>query len=806
MLNKESKRPKGVSGGKVKIVKQGPPHTKWEFKPKLENEAVVLHSLLSIYDIPYYREIVDDVRDLITQLVRNHGFRDGSERYKIIKDYTVSLIEGRNPDNPGWLATSRVHRIPSKLGENFIQLIADYLTLQEPSIRPKYYQAINTILNIVRMVDGLVDADLKSVTDKAKPIDQKLLDEFSDYVKGSLENIKPIDNNINLFNVRFNLKKKGPNGQPKIESSIQEAVALLNSKLARPFKVICQELKCEYLYEYLTHLTSKTSNSVENSDDKIQSNTGPTTKLRVLVGIPDSGFKTRLVAIVDFWSQLILEPVRARVQEVIEIKFGKTDFRKNQDLGVTKMVEFQKRCLQNDVIMLKGESIKLDVKHLKCYDISAWTDRFHRDLQKIVMKHLFSPRMSEAWAQLVVHCEWYHPKSRSTIKYGQGQGMGTNGSFDIATLTDHLCINFVIDRFTSYSGYFPNNECYGKVGDDLWIYDPENHIRKFYEDINLPINFSKSKEFVGQDSIVEFCARTFLNSEDVSRISPKIISRSKDFRYIPTLLGLCSSRGIQLDATSFRTLNNIVKGSDLTYLDKLQDWIVGMLLIGQYEESPYFRSITEQYLELGNWLTESSIVRRMIQDTKLLCRIMIAHSICEITANLEAFEDLLFETVDVMDQYGDEITRLTNSDTNLFDISTDMHKYLLDTMKVEYVTPKQIIVLGRYVDQRNNVQGSLQEANEEVEFADDINAIVNYARRLAKIAHSSCYDEGNINYNTDRVIGTQYKIVKTLSYMEQDYTVLKFLTGSQLRKIWQNLPYDEIASKWEGYCPILEVI
>uniref|UniRef100_A0A2V0RAL4 Uncharacterized protein n=1 Tax=viral metagenome TaxID=1070528 RepID=A0A2V0RAL4_9ZZZZ len=252
MSPKISKPFKKVLGRKVKNTKRVPPHTVWEYKPKLQNEAVVLHSILSIYDIPYYKEIVEDIRGLITQLVRNHGFNDGSKRYKIIKDYTLSLIEGRNPENPGWLATSKVYRVPSALGKNFTQLVADYLMVKDISKRFQYYQVINTILNIVRMVEGLVDADLQSVTDKAKPIDQDILDEFTDYINESLENIKPIDNNINLFNIRFNLKKNGPNGKPKIESSIQEAHELLNSKLARPFRIVCQELNCEYLYEYLT--------------------------------------------------------------------------------------------------------------------------------------------------------------------------------------------------------------------------------------------------------------------------------------------------------------------------------------------------------------------------------------------------------------------------------------------------------------------------------------------------------------------------------------------------------------------------
>jgi hypothetical protein len=49
--------------------------------------------------------MVDDVRNLITELIRNHGFTDGSRRYNVIKNYIISLIEFRKPENPEWLTT-----------------------------------------------------------------------------------------------------------------------------------------------------------------------------------------------------------------------------------------------------------------------------------------------------------------------------------------------------------------------------------------------------------------------------------------------------------------------------------------------------------------------------------------------------------------------------------------------------------------------------------------------------------------------------------------------------------------------------
>lgn len=791
MSPKKSKLSKKVSGRKTKSSKRLVPHYQWEFKPKLENEAIVLHSILSIYDIPYYKEIVDDIRGLITKLVQNHGFHDGSDRYKIIKDYTLALVEDRKPSNPEWLATSEVNKVPSQLGENFCQLLSNYFEVKEVSMKSQYYQVINTILNIVRMVDGLVEPELSSITDKAITIDQDLLTQFETHVSKRMEKVRKPEISPNLFNFRFNLKKNGPNGLPKIESSIEEAKELLNSKLARPFRIICEELHASYLYEYLVNLIDfENQNQSEPDDSNTNSGTKTTTRLRVLANVPDHGFKTRTVAIVDFWSQLILEPLRSLVQSMIEIEFGKTDFRKDQDLGVAQMEDLIEQCLRGDVIEYDGETIKLDIKYLKSYDISSWTERFHRDLQKIVMRNLTSPRLAEAWAQLTVHCDWYHVASGLTIKYGQGQAMGTNGSFDIATLTDHYFIDFII-----------NEAIYGKVGDDLWILDPKDKIPDAYRKINLPINISKSKGSSAGHSYMEFCSRTFLDSNDVSRISPRIISKSKDFRFIPALLGLCSSRGIQIDASSFETLNRKIKGKEETYFDKLQGWILTYLMLRETEQSSTFQSLTIEYLEAGNWISQE--LKELLKDPALLYRLLIAYSIISIQENKEAVEDLLFDLVDAMDDMSDEITQLTDEDANLFDISNPYYATALESLKVTYLTPKQIIVLGRYVDQRRLLQVDLIEINDKVASATSPSDVYEYSRQLSKIANKSCYDQGNINYDVDRVYTRQYRMVKVLDRMDKNFTTLSGLEAHQLRSIWQTIPLDEIDQQWEGIVPTL---
>lgn len=773
---------------------KGPKHLTWNFNPKLENEKYILFSILDKYPIEYYSKIVNCIRSLITSLVRNHGFTDGPKRYNIIKNYTISLIERRNPENPEWLSTSDVYKIPSKLGVEFIQLIIDYINCTEEVLLPKYYQVIITILNIVRMIDGLSKPDYESVLQKAIPIENSLLQEFSVYTEEKLKNFKYTKADVNLFKYRFNLRRNGPNGKPKAESAFEEAITLLNSKLHLPFKRICAELNCDYLYEYLCRLKEEIP---EIRHDQVDKNPRFQTFLRKIVSVPDSGFKTRLVAIVDFWSQLIMMPVRDHVQFVTEKLYGNTDFRKSHTDGVAAMVSFQKRCLERESI---GSHV-LHVKHLKFYDISSWTDRFHRDLQKILMRHLFTPRLSEAWAQLYVHCDWYSPDLKRTVKYGQGQGMGTNGSFDIATLTDHLLINFLIDRKSTISGLIQNNCCYGKVGDDLWIYDPDSLIPEYYEKISLPINFSKSKEYNGKNSIAEFCSRTFIDGVDVSRISPKIISRSREFRYIPLLLSVCSERGVQLDRLSFDYLDRQVKGTEDTYFDKLEPWIISLLVISKYEQSSYLKYLTLDYLDQGNWL-RSDFITKLRNDQLMLDRLAIAHSIVSIVDSTLDIKVKLSDIMGELEVYGFDFFKLCSENENLFNINSEHMEIALQCRKVPSKTllPKDIIIFGRFVDQRNLIRKcpdwtdngkvenlvSLEGDSyivqlDNVELLEDISK---FATQLQLISSRSCYDQGNILYDTKRVFGFQCKIKKTIERLNEDFSKLTMDREWQIRDVF----------------------
>jgi hypothetical protein len=227
-------------------------------------------------------------------------------------------------------------------------------------------------------------------------------------------------------------------------------------------------------------------------------------------------------------------------------------------------------------------------------------------------------------------------------------------------------------------------------------------------------------------------------------------------------------------------------------------------LIAKYEPSSNWQALDETYLERGNWLT-GELSKRVISDTKLQTRILIAHSIVTIMNEFADIDDKLFDLLGAMDVFTAKVTKLVNEGANLFDPDNPWYDIALTCTKGEVLLPKQVIVFGRYVDQRLAIQVDLGKINNEMLECKDPMGFYNYAKAIAKIAHRSCYDQGNINYNVDRVYGTQFKIVNTLARMTEDYTVLTGLKPAQYRAILTCTQYDEIAQEWEGYLPVLQV-
>lgn len=817
---KKDKKRKGASKGSPRVkTRKKSSHLTWEFKPKLENMSAVLHSIDPSIDPDEYRQWIDHQRGEIQSLIRSNGYTEGARRINLVKDYTLQLVEGRKPENPEWLGTSRAYDVPSCLHEGFIKYIIDYLKkIKEeedyPSAKP--YQVIQTILNIHRLFSGLVDTKFDSVLEKSKNIDPEFLVEFEEFVIKVIQDAKdsgklqPFETTEDSFEESsLKISKNGPNGLPKVETSHCEAIKLRKSTLWQPFSWLAKLTGQEYLVDYVERLaiTPIPIGREEHNIPQVK------VKLRKIASVPDKGLKTRLVAICDFWTQTALLPIRKYVQSVTETVFKKYDFRKSQEDGINAMISAQKSCMNHDIYC----GLELNTEMLKAYDISSWTDRFHRDLQKIVMRNLFTAGVSERWAQLTVHCEWYSPDLDGHIKYGQGQGMGTNGSFDIATLTDHLFIHFMYDKEYKDLGLVP---LYGKVGDDLWILDPYDVYPKYCEKINLPINVSKSKVFCELGSVMEFCSRTAINGEDCSRISPSVVNRSSDFREIPQLLSVLNERDVSITPLSFESLNRRVKGTEETYLEKLQPWLLSavsgnlfLTKIGK-KRSPY-RFLTAEYLVENHWICNDQIFDS-IMDQECLMRLAIVQSILSILESQKVIQDKIQVLQKAKSNVSyDEFKEIYNTSlftTDSTKVSEIREKIFSDESLVSaedgtlpsILLPMEIIPLKRLKSLEDALTIKLLDAH-SLE-GDKIDDIIEFAKRLNSIAVTVDFEGVNLCYDSKRAYNANFRIVKYLERTASPYDILVLKTQEDKELINSIMSYESLPVEWVGkYLPTLLV-
>jgi hypothetical protein len=670
-------------------------------------------------------------------------------------------------------------------------------------------------MNIHRLFEGISDPNFESIEKKKTIIDSVFIEEFETYVREYISANKKKSrfpqfdpSSVNFENYRFNLKKNGPNGLHKLESSHSEAIELRNDTLWQPFSKLSSRLGLGVISEYVNRLALI---PVPDKRDELNLNK---VLLRKLVAVPDSGFKTRIVAIPDFWTQLLMEPVRAHIQAVTKFCFP-MDYRMDQSKGVTRMIEVQSMCVNKD----KYCGVKLDIGQFKCYDISAWTDRFHHDLQKVVMGEIFSKGVAEVWGQLTVHCTWYISNTGAHIKYGQGQGMGTNGSFDIATLTDHLYIHFMYEREGKKSGNIPNfSPLYGKVGDDLWIYDIHNSYQEYCRKINLPINISKSKTVCKLGSIAEFCSRTAINGVDVSRVSPKVINRSSDFRNVPQLLSVCLERGLILMPSSFPSLNNIVKDGNETYFDKIQPWMVGAAVcnLASNEGSPY-NSLTPKFMIDNGWLVDDNL-KKVVSEPENLTRLLISQIILSILDSIKNIEVL---TLSFCKTENKMLNGKSFNDAPLFSVDEETVTMVRKnvgfsdpvgqvstegkSLTSDILLPWEILPIIRLKTLMKALTEDLVEASSlKVQEVMDIHK---FAVLLNRIARKVDFDGTNISYDSKKTYNRCFKIVKLLERTEPPFDCLVLDDSDQRDLINSIMSYEELPVEWvKEYLPRLVLL
>jgi len=216
--------------------------------------------------------------------------------------------------------------------------------------------------------------------------------------------------------------------------------------------------------------------------------------------LSEDGGKTRAICIPDIWTQSVLKPVHEYFMNVLK--------------SMPHDGTFSHPAL--------AEQVRVITTHhsLFCFDLTAATDRFPLEFQKVVLTPLLG-NLIEDWAKLLVERD-FHYKDRK-IRYGCGQPMGMLSSWAAFSISHHVLVNYCLER----SGGDPKS-FYAIIGDDMVLQDGKaaGMYRQMLEILGVQISDSKSLVPKGKTNVGEIAKRYFRNGIDISPIPPKVLLES----------------------------------------------------------------------------------------------------------------------------------------------------------------------------------------------------------------------------------------------------------------------------------------
>lgn len=256
--------------------------------------------------------------------------------------------------------------------------------------------------------------------------------------------------------------------------------------------------------------------------------------------------KLRIFAMVDIWTQSILNPLHKSIYRLLKDHVP-NDGTSNQEAAFKRVLEKSKNS---------GKAWSVD--------LSAATDRLPIDIQSNIVSLLCNNnKVGIAWKRLLVDRDYLIAGSEKKlesyglkpqrIRYAVGQPMGALSSFAMLGLTHHMIV-----QYAAHISLGPQMKWYSEyeiVGDDIVLFNEE--VYKAYwsllERFGMPANPSKSIPSPTTSS-AEFLKRTALNGEDLSPISWKELLQGNNLPGKVNLLLRLIDRSLILNTTSIKAV------------------------------------------------------------------------------------------------------------------------------------------------------------------------------------------------------------------------------------------------------------
>lgn len=228
--------------------------------------------------------------------------------------------------------------------------------------------------------------------------------------------------------------------------------------------------------------------------------------LRKISYFPDKEGKTRVIAILDYWSQCALKPLHNHVNRLLKTLV--TDCTYNQNHFASYL-----------------PALTAGGRKFHSIDLSSATDRMPIALQRRVVEYLYqSPELSYAWHRILVGHEFKYfnrkTKDQGFVNYGAGQPMGAYSSWPVMALTHHIIVQVAAMRANAVSGstLAPMFKLYALLGDDLVLAHDgvSREYRNLLQQLDMPFSIEKTHV---SESTFEFAKRWFHNGVEVTGFS-----------------------------------------------------------------------------------------------------------------------------------------------------------------------------------------------------------------------------------------------------------------------------------------------
>lgn len=238
-------------------------------------------------------------------------------------------------------------------------------------------------------------------------------------------------------------------------------------------------------------------------------------KLRKLSVKPDRESKSRVFAILDYWSQSALKGLHEELFKLLRKLPADKTF--NQGGHLAEM------------------AAKESNHSFHSLDLSSATDRFPLITQKKLLALMTDVDTANAWEEIMINHEFHLSDPPGEYKYSTGQPMGAHSSWPLFTLSHHLVVQVAAKRAGACTHSLFNDYCL--LGDDIVIHhdDVAREYKKILNTYDVPI--SDAKSHVSKDTF-EFAKRWFHKGTEVTPYPiVGLISVSKHWALTSELIG-----------------------------------------------------------------------------------------------------------------------------------------------------------------------------------------------------------------------------------------------------------------------------